>query len=99
MVCERKRLSSLDVAVEEYRRLVNERESVVTAKVTSAVPLTESELAALQSKLEKKSGCTVRTECTVDPSILGGLIVEMDGAVMDGSISHRLREIKEVMNR
>jgi F0F1-type ATP synthase delta subunit len=37
-------------------------------------------------------------ECTTDPSILGGLIVEMDGKILDGSIRRRLQDVKEVMN-
>lgn len=99
LLSERKRLSALSEALDEYRRLLEMREAVETAHVTSAVPLSETQEEALRAKLERKSGCRVRLECTVDPSILGGMIIEMDGSVMDGSIRHRLHEIKEVMNR
>ena len=37
--------------------------------------------------------------CRVDPSLLGGLIVEMDGKIMDGSLRYRLRDVKEVMSQ
>ena len=38
-------------------------------------------------------------ECSVDEALLGGLVIRVDGRVIDGSLKHRLHEIKEVMNR
>ena len=55
--------------------------------------------ADLKDKLEKRLGRTIRLECAIDPSLLGGLLVQVDGRVIDGSLKHRLHEIKEVMNR
>ena len=99
LLCEKGRIGSFSACVKEYRGLLHMRESMITAKITSAVELTEAERAALKQKLEKKSGSAVLLDCSVDPSLLGGLIVEMNGTVTDGSLSHRLREVKEVMNR
>ena len=99
LLCEKGRICSLALCAEEYRRLLRIKESVVCAKVVSAVPLTEDEINGLTRKLEKQSGHTVQLDCSVDPSLLGGLIVEMNGTVMDGSLRHRLHEVKEVMNR
>ena len=97
LLCERKRLSELDLCIEGYRELLNDKDAVVTAHVVSAVPLTDEECASLRQSLEKKSGRTVVLECSVDESILGGVIVEMLGTVTDGSLRRRLKEIKEVM--
>ena len=97
LLCERKRLSQLSSCIDGYRELLNAREAVVTAKVTSALPLTAEERSALKDKLEKKSGHTVILDCSVDEAILGGVIVEMLGTITDGSLRRRLKEIKEVM--
>ncbi len=97
LLCERKRLSQLSACIDGYRELLNARYAVVTAKVTSALPLNEEERAALKDTLEKKSGHTVILDCSVDEAILGGVIVEMLGTVTDGSLRRRLKEIKEVM--
>lgn len=99
LLCEKGRIRSFALCAEEYRRLLQIKESVICAKVVSAVPLTEDEIRGLTQNLEKKSGKTVKLDCSVDPSLLGGVIVEMEGSVMDGSLRHRLREVKEVMNR
>ena len=37
-------------------------------------------------------------QCVVDPDLIGGIRVEVDGRVIDGSIRNKLDEIKEVMN-
>ena len=99
LLCEKGRIRAFGSCVEEYRSLLRLRESVISAKVTTAVPLTEEELQGLVRSLEKKSGKTVLPECSVDPSLLGGVIVEMEGTVMDGSLRHRLQELKEVINK
>ena len=99
LLCEKNRIADFDGCVEEYHRLVRVKNAVVTAKVTSAVPLTEEEQLRLRQSLEKKSGKSVQLSCQTDPSLLGGVVVEMDGVITDGSLRHRLREIKGVISR
>lgn len=99
LLCEKGRTALLEGCVKEYEKLLGERERVATAKVTSAVPLTEEEKAALTEKLSRKRGVAIRLDCTVDPDLLGGVIVETDGVVYDGSLRQKLREIKEVMEK
>ena len=45
------------------------------------------------------SGGKVNVEYVVDPALLGGLIVERDGKIMDASLRRRLREVKEVISK
>lgn len=97
LMCEKGRLRAFSSCVDEYKRLLDVRRSVVTARVVSAVALNEDEKHALVQKLEQKSGSTVLLSCEVDPSIMGGVIVEMEGMIMDGSLRAKLREVKEVM--
>ena len=61
--------------------------------------LTDAEKDKLRSTLEKKSGHSVNIEYKTDKKLIGGLIVEMDGNRMDGSLKHRLKEIKEVLKQ
>lgn len=99
LLCEKGRIRRLGACTEEYERLLDVSRAVKTARVTSAVPLCESEIAALTARLSRLSGCTVQLCCAVDPSLIGGLVVEMDGYVTDGSLRHRSQEIKEVLVR
>ena len=57
------------------------------------------EKSSLEEKLEKKSGHKVMMEYVVDESILGGLIVEMDGKIIDTSLKKHLKDVKDVILR
>ena len=71
---------------------------VINAKVTSAVALTDTEKAKLIRKMEDTHKGKVQAEYLVDKELLGGMTLEIDGRILDGSLCHRLREIKDVMN-
>ena len=92
-------IRELDDCLTAYTQLHDAACRLSTAYVTSATALTEAEQAELTEKLSRKFNRTIRLECAVDPSLLGGLVVRVDGKVIDGSLKHRLQEIKEVMNR
>ena len=92
-------IRELNDCVEAYTALHDEHSRLSTAYVTSAVELTKGERAELIEKLSRKFNRTIHLECAVDPSLLGGLVVRVDSKVIDGSLKHRLQEIKEVMNR
>ena len=69
------------------------------ARKSKETELSEEEKTELKNKLEKRLGRTICLECAIDETLLGGLVVQVDGKVIDGSLKHRLHEIKEVMNR
>lgn len=99
VLCAHGHIRSLADCVKHFEELYDSAKKLSTAYVTSAVALTAGEQAELKAKLEKRLGRTVSLACSVDASLLGGMIVRVDGKVMDGSLRHRLYEIKEVMNR
>lgn len=66
----------------------------VTAKVTTAVPLTDGLRTELSGKLAAMAGRDVSLREAVDPQLLGGVVVEMGGQVLDGSVRTRLAEMK-----
>lgn len=98
LLCEKGRIPCFMESVDEYKALLDASEHIASARITSAVELTEAEKQKLICKLEATEKCKVEAEYFVDATLLGGLIVEMDGRIMDGSLRHRLQDIKEVMN-
>lgn len=98
LLCEKGRISCFLESVEAYKALFDASERISSAKITSAVELTEAEKKKLISKLELIEKSKINAEYIVEPSLMGGLIVEVDGRIMDGSLRRRLCEIKEVMN-
>ena len=98
VLCGHGHIRELGDCVAAFDDLLDTARKLSTATVVSAVELTEEEKKKLQASLEKRLERTIRLECSVDASLLGGLVVTVDGKVMDGSLKHRLHEIKEVMN-
>ena len=98
MMVARGHVAALNRMAEDYNELSRQYRGESVAIVTSAVPLKEAEMVRLRDKLVKKLGRRVTLSCHVDPSLIGGVRVEVDGRVIDGSIRNKLDEIKEVMN-
>ena len=99
ILCEKGRISLLTECFDIYSKLLSEHERRSVANVTSAVELTDKEKADLAEKLGKKMGTAVTLNCVVDPSIIGGLIIETGGKVLDGSIRAKLSEVKDVITK
>ena len=98
LLCEKGRMQCFEAAVSEYNALLDASEHISNAKVTSASPLTAEEKEKLKNKLETVYHGTVHMTYEVNASLLGGVIVEVDGKIMDGSLRQRLRDVKDVMS-
>lgn len=98
LLCEKGRMICFTESVKEYNALWDASQRISNVKITSAVDLTEAEKQKLINKLETMQQSKVQAEYFVDASLLGGLIIEVDGKIIDGSLRHRLQDIKEVMN-
>lgn len=99
ILCRRGTVDLFPACAEEYEMLYNDRLRMAHAFVVSAVELTEDEKERLDRSLEKRSGKQVDIIYKVDPSLLGGMTVELDGVIIDGSLRGRLKTIKEVMDK
>ncbi|MBR4711925.1 MAG: ATP synthase F1 subunit delta [Clostridia bacterium] len=97
LVCRRGRAAQLPEAIVRFCQLADEHARIQVATVISARPLLDDEKKRLIRALERKTGTTVELQCEVDPSVMGGLRVMIDGRVIDGTVRERLREIKEVI--
>lgn len=97
MVLRRRRIEVLGSIVDAFALLVDERLNRVEAKVTTALPLTEEQRAGVVSGLEAFTGKSARMIENIDDAIIGGVVVECEGKVMDGSLRARLDKIKEAV--
>lgn len=79
-----------EVAIERLSDVASRRRGRSVARVTTAVALTPVQEQRLTEVLGRIYGRTVGLQVTVDPSVLGGLIVQVGDEVIDGSIAHRL---------
>ncbi len=81
----------------EFERLVKQQALAAgtVARVRSAVRLTEEEQAILKERLRERFGEDFVLRLRVDPSLIGGLVVEVRGQVIDGSVAGKLSALEE----
>jgi len=99
LLLERDRLAHLPGIVNCYRRLLNEAKGRVEAKVISAAGLDAALVERLREQLKGISGKEVVLQQETNPSLLGGLLVELEGKVYDGSVRTQLEKMKQRIAR
>ena len=65
------------------------------AEVRSAIPLTDDQKSRLADALGKATGKLVEVKVIIDPSIQGGIVAQVGDTVIDGSVRHRLEQLKQ----
>ena len=71
-----------------------ERHGIIRARVQSAKEIDSERLSALHRRLEEYSGKRVEMSLTIIPSLIGGIRVELDGKLLEGSIKSRLDKLR-----
>lgn len=71
----------------------------VIAEVRSAVELDAKTIDRLAVSLSRATGKDVEVKTVVDPSVIGGLVARVGDVVIDGTVNHRLEEIRETLIR
>lgn len=97
LLCEKGYLSELKGCSREYRRRFNEGHGITEAVVTSAQKLTDSQKSALLARLEKMTGRKVDMTCYVNPALIGGIRLDIDGKRYDGTAAQRLETLRSII--
>ena len=93
LVTNRRQMLIPEIAV-AYRDLLDDVEGRVHARVTLAQEPTDAETAAIAQQLGRALGKTVVPHVSVNPAILGGVVVRVGDRVMDGSVRRRLAMLR-----
>lgn len=99
LLTEKNRILLLPQIFEAFRGLVDESKGVVRGSVTTAEALTDAEKADLSKAFGRKLNKQIILESQTDKTILGGLIVEIQGLTFDGSLKTTIRRLRESLER
>lgn len=89
------RMADMPLIIEEFDRLYDEKQRVVSGTVTTAIPLDSQQKQRLEEQLALKLGYeTAHLEEKVDAAIMGGVIIEANHQVIDGSVKTRLESLR-----
>lgn len=89
----------LPKVIEAFFRLAAESRKRVTAQVTTAVPLTDEGKEKLEKTLSELTGEPVFLKMSVDPSLVGGFVVQIGERIIDGSVRGRLHRLRNDLSR
>jgi F-type H+-transporting ATPase subunit delta len=91
------RKNELRNVIRAFRRLAADHRGETTAEVLTARPLNDDQLAALKAQLRTRAGREVAIDATVDPNILGGIVVKLGSQQIDASIRTKLNRLASAM--
>src|SRR5690349_12252228 len=86
VLADKGRAGQLEEIASEFERLVAEDEGIVHAQLTTAVELSDDEAGKLLEQIEQASGRKVEATRTVDPDLIGGIVLQVGSHRLDASV-------------
>ena len=97
LLCERGAFGQLDACADAYGAQYDESHGIVPATAVSAKPLSEEQQSRLIEALQRRTGKTIRLSVKVDPTLGGGMRVEMNGQRLDNTVAARMDRLKRAL--
>lgn len=99
LLVDKNRTAFLGQIVHTYETLADDFSGVIRPVIKTAFPLDESQVAAMQVALEKKSGKKVVPQVVVDQSLLGGVVTQIGDIAYDSSVKTQLKRIQDILQK
>jgi F-type H+-transporting ATPase subunit delta len=97
LVAANRRLFVLRMVIKAFLDKLAERRGEITAEVVSANALTAAQAKSLEEALHKAMGGKIALSATVDPGLIGGLVVKVGSRMVDSSIRTQIQKMKLAM--
>jgi F-type H+-transporting ATPase subunit delta len=94
LVASKGRAGQLKAIAEEFEAIVDREQGRLSVELTTAYEMDDDEAAAIVSKIEQASGRTVEATRAVDPSLIGGMILQAGSLRVDASVRGRLDRLR-----
>ena len=95
LLAEKNRIAQVVEIQREFERLVAAEERVLELELTTAIELSDAEARKIVDEIEKSAGRRVEATRLVDPSLIGGLVVQAGSIRLDASVRGRLNQLRE----
>ncbi|OGU14783.1 MAG: ATP synthase F1 subunit delta [Geobacteraceae bacterium GWC2_53_11] len=99
LLVDKNRVAFLGQIVQTYEKLADEFTGVIRPVIKTAFALDESQVIAIQSALEKKTGMKVVPQMVVDASLMGGVVTQIGDIAYDNSVKTQLKRIKDILQK
>ena len=94
LVADKGRAGEVEAIHEEFERLMAREEGRLAVELTTAVDLPEEDLREIVRQIEHASGRTVEATTSVDPGLIGGLVLQVGTRRVDASVRGRLERLR-----
>jgi F-type H+-transporting ATPase subunit delta len=95
LLADKSRIAEVEQVYEEWTRLLARQERILELELQTAVELSDKEAAKVVGQIEKASGRKIVATRTVDPGLIGGLVVQAGSLRLDASVRGRLEQLRE----
>ena len=97
LLAEKNRAGEADEIAREFERLVAQAEGILDVQVTTAVELSDQEARDVIEQIERASGRKVEASHSVDPDLIGGIVLQAGSLRLDASVRGRLDRLRREM--
>jgi ATP synthase F1 delta subunit len=95
LLIEKHRMPAIFRIRARFDALWEEENRMLPVQITSAVELDKSTVKDLGDRISEQTGRTVELSSSVEPDILGGIVVQVGNSVLDASIRNRLEQLRK----
>jgi F-type H+-transporting ATPase subunit delta len=94
LLADKGRAGIYEEIAREFERLIAEHEGIVHAELTTAVELSDKEARDLLRQIEQAAGRKVEATRTVDPGLIGGIVLQVGSHRLDASVRGRIERLR-----
>ena len=94
LIVDHGRAHILPEIVSAFQEVVRQRQGIAEAEISTAIELNAAQKAEFAFTLERLTGKRVEAKYSLEPALLGGAVVRIGDAIYDGSLRHRLDEMR-----
>ena len=95
LLLRNQRLTEIGDIYRKFLQILDERSGMISARVTTARPLTEASKAALAARFDELTGRKVRFTFDIDEGLIGGMVAKIGSTIYDGSVRNQLHEARQ----
>jgi F-type H+-transporting ATPase subunit delta len=99
LVTDKGRAGELEEIAKEFERLMAREERRLTVELTTARELTDDEAKAIVAQIEQAAGRKVEATRSVDPELVGGIVLQAGSYRADASVRGRLERLRHTLVR
>lgn len=97
MLALKRRLAVLPLVVVAVQDMIAAHKGEITAAVTAAQALEQGQIDRIAANLKKALGVEVKVKLSVDPAIMGGLVIRVGSRLIDSSVKTKLERLHRAL--